>query len=78
MQEKKIEIRFIGMDFWARAVFVSPDGRYFKSTEVMSHPDFGLLSPDEKEILLSCLHDTEEFDGEPGWHISREHFSLTE
>lgn len=29
MQEKKIEMRFIGMDFWARAVFVSPDGLPF-------------------------------------------------
>lgn len=49
-----------------RAVFSSPHGRYFKSTEVMSHPDFDMLSLDEKEILLSCLHDSDEFDGEPG------------
>lgn len=78
MHQEKISITFAGMDSWDRAVFSSPDGRYFKSTEVMSHPDFGMLSPDEKEILLSCLHDSDEFDGEPGWHIDRERFSLTE
>lgn len=78
MQQEKISITFAGMDSWDRAVFSSPDGRYFKSIELMPHPDFSSLPGEEKEMLLSCLYDTDEFDGEPGWHIDRERFSLTE
>lgn len=72
-------IRFTGIDSFDRCVFVSTDGRlYFKSLILMPKPDFHALSTEEKEILLCSLCDTDEFDGEPGYPVHREHVILVE
>lgn len=75
----RITIRYAGIDGWNRAVFVTIEGRHFyKSVELMSHPDFQNLPPEDKDILLRTLHSTDEFEGEPGWPVPREHFELVE
>ena len=74
---KKIAIKFIGMDEWDRAVFQSVEGHHFyKSVELMPNPDFSSLSEEDREMLLSSLHTTDEPDGEPGWFTARENFVL--
>lgn len=78
-QQEKFHIRFAGIDYFDRAVFVTTDGKhYFKSLELMPSPDFHALSSDEKETLLHTLCDTDEFEGEPGYNIQRENFTLAE
>ena len=75
----RIAIRYAGIDGWDRAVFVTLDGRrFYKSVELMPRPDFQNLSFGEKEILLRTLHSTDEFEGEPGWPVTRERFELVE
>jgi len=76
---EKNTIKFIGMDEWDRAVFKSVEGQnFYKSVELMPHPYFINLSAEEKEMLLCSLHTTDEPDGEPGWPVSRENFTLVE
>lgn len=77
--ENKKHIRFVGMDYFCRAVFRTVDtGHYYKSLELMPDPDFGQLSRDEKEALLHSLCDTDSMEGEPGWLIPRVQFILME
>ena len=76
---QKITVKFIGMDAWDRAVFMSVAGQsFYKSEELMPHPDFINLSAEEKEMLLHSLHTTDEPDGEPGWFVPYENFILVE
>ena len=76
---QKITVKFIGMDALDRAVFISVAGQsFYKSEELMPHPDFINLSAEEKEILLSSLYTTDEPDGEPDWPVARENFILVE
>jgi hypothetical protein len=75
----RISIKFAGMDGWDRAVFILREGRqYYKSVELMPHPNFIRLSKADQEKLLNSLHSTDEFDGEPGWPVPRERFELVE
>ena len=75
----RISIKFAGMDGWARAVFVTQkECVYYKSVELMPHPNFKELPTEDKEILLRSLHTTDEFDGEPGWPVPHEYFELVE
>ena len=63
----RITICYAGIDGWDRAVFVTLDGRrFYKSVELMPHPDFQNLSSGD------------EFEGEPGWPVTRERFELVE
>ena len=69
----RIPVYFMGMDGWDRAVFATPDRRrFFKSVELMPHPDFHSLPESVREALLRSLHDTDGPDGEPGWPVPRE------
>lgn len=75
----RISIKFAGMDGWARAVFFTQkECIYYKSVELMPHPNFNELPTEDKEILLRSLHTTDEFDGEPGWPVPHEYFELVE
>lgn len=75
----RITIRYAGIDGWDRAVFVTLDGRrFYKSVELMPYPDFQNMQPEDKEVLLRTLHSTDEFEGEPGWPVTRERFELVE
>ena len=77
--QNKYQIKFAGIDGFDRSVFVSTDGRqYFKSIALMPQPDFYGLSAEEQETLLCTLCDTDEFDGEPGYHVHRSNFILVE
>ena len=53
--------------------YTTPDRRrFFKSVELMPHPDFHSLPESDREALLRSLHDTDGPDGEPGWPVPRE------
>lgn len=72
----KIIIRFVGIDEWCRAVFREAEGnRWFKSVELV--PDqFPGMTDNAWEFLLHSLHTTDEFEGEPGFPVPREQFTL--
>ena len=72
-------MRVVGIVGWDRAVFILREGwQYYKSVELMPHPNFIRLSKADQEKLLNSLHSTDEFDGEPGWPVPRERFELVE
>lgn len=63
----KITLTFAGVDYWDRVVFKGDNGRFYKTTALAPDDGFTSLSDDEKLMLLKSLHDTDEFEGEPGW-----------
>lgn len=77
--QTQYHIKFAGIDYFDRAVFVTTDGRlYFKSLELIPQPNFRALSTEERESLLRTLCDTDEFEGEPGYPVHRENVVLVE
>ena len=75
----RISIKFAGMDGWARAVFVTQkECVYYKSVELMPHPNFNELPTEDKEILLRSLHTTDEFDGEPDTALKTDAFEIVD
>lgn len=78
---KKINLHFVGVDGWDRAVFQSESGNYYKTIELM--PDCGWyeLSLEDKRDMLRTIHDScplDEFDGEPNNPIPFEWLELVE
>lgn len=72
----KITLKFAGVDYWDRVVFKGDNGRFYKTTALAPDDGFTSLSDDEKLMLLKSLHDTDEFEGEPGWPVTLEKFIL--
>lgn len=76
-----VAIRYIGTDFWGRAVFQGDNGRFYKTADILD-PDGGFSNAplDEQERIFSDLHTSEPWDdpeGEPGWPVELEKFTLS-
>ena len=57
-------LKFIGIDSWDRPVFKDQDGNYWKDVNL------GDGTP--------SLHDSDDFDGEPGWPIEGDYEIVTD
>lgn len=61
-------IKYVGTDWFGRAVFKTAAGKYYKSVETanISLIDGEVLNKFE---IVTSLHDTDSFDGEPGFPL---------
>lgn len=73
-------VLFLGEDQWNRAVFKGDDGHFYKTADLLMPDRFDTLTPAEKaehfSACLSNLHDTDDFEGEPGYPVNVSLFKL--
>lgn len=76
-ESSPVSLKFVGKDYWGRAVFKGNNGRWYKTTDLLpkSPPP---LTAAEKALLLGSLHSTDSRDGEPGWPVDVSRFSFSE
>lgn len=75
-----ITVRYVGTDYWSRAVFQGDNGRFYKTADILD-PDGGFSNAprEEQKRIFSDLHTSEPCDdveGEPGWPVTLENFIL--
>lgn len=76
MSETRITVRYVGEDYWSRAVFKGDNGRFYKTTELDPHGGFPAAPREDQERTFRSLHTTDDFEGEPGWPVTLENFIL--
>ena len=54
------ELKFVGIDYWSRPVFMDNEGKYYKDIEC-------------GYCIYPALHDSSGFEGEPGWPVEFEY-----
>ena len=61
-------IKYVGTDWFGRAVFKTAAGKYYKSVETAN---ISLIDGEviNKFEIVTSLHDTDGFDGEPGFPV---------
>lgn len=77
----KIELRFVGIDYWDRCVFRSQSGNFYKTVELVPDCGWDALSYEDKMDMLHTLHDSCPFDdpdGEPNCPVPFEYIQLVE
>lgn len=75
----KIQLRFMGVDYWDRCVFQSQSGNFYKTIELMPSCGWDALSLEDKHSLLCSVHDSCPFDdpeGEPNCPVPFEYLEL--
>ena len=73
-----VSLKFVGKDYWGRAVFKGSNGRWYKTTDVLLPEAPHQMTATEQTLLLASLHSTDSRDGEPGWPVDVSRFSFSE
>ena len=69
-------LKFYGIDYFDRVVFIDEDGRFYKSVNLATGP-VDSWNSEKWESYLVNLHDTDDFEGEPGFPVDRRNFQFT-
>ena len=75
-----IELRFLGEDYWSRALFKGSNGHYYKTTELNPDNGFESLPLEDQLDFLQSLHTSTpatDPEGEPGWPVDLGRFSFS-
>ena len=77
--QQKVAVRFVGEDFWGRAVFKGDNGRFYKTIELNPREGFQSVPCAEQKRLFRSLHTCDgKFEGEPSSPCNLEKFVLAD
>ena len=77
-ESSPVSLKFVGKDYWGRAVFKGSNGRWYKTTELILPEVLHQMTATEQALLLASLHSTDSRDGEPGWPVAVSRFTFSE